>query len=392
MPNNNRKNSGGCLAVVLILLVLIGLVVWGTLSISEAFEVRNLKLDMKEAKEKAFEEYYDAGGKTSIEETESGREYLRLREELIERGEIDPESEMLVYPAINKPDNDMLSGWNDSAPEQNDMPVHEPEADDSAEKDGLSSLLDHLIGKEGASDNRQENSGHTSAGNSGSSGSASKPEKEQEEDNDRVDTSGLTAEQLETMEHIEEWLAGYYSDTEFYTCSFRFKQLGMNDRYVYEIHRKSDLLEETFYVICLRSKVGSKWRVAGSVVRNVSSLPHTYDWDLDGTWTYRDSGNDYTLTVKDVHLDPATKNSELQEFNMTVSYQLTGDGEPLAIAENEQVTLRVYYDNVSNGDFNDWYLSGSQGGHSVWLHPMGGESTISGSGIGFNVNGYWLSR
>ena len=385
MTNNNGKKAGGCLVVLLVLAVVIGLTVWGTLTISDAFKVRNLKLDMKEAKEKAFDEYRDSGMSIPIEETESGREYLRLRDELIKRGEINADAERLTFDKISVSSKAPYADV--EAPSvQTDIQKVEPE-ENTADENAISSLMDNLLKDDDSDDDRN--------GNKGSSADvkpADTPKPEKDKNPDRGDTGNLTAEQLETMKYIEEWLAGYYSDTKFYTCSFRFKQLGMNDRYIYEIHRTSDLLDETFYISCLRSKVGSKWGVDGKVVRDVSSLPHTYDWNLEGTWTYRDGGNDYTLTVKDVRLDPATKNSELQEFNMTISYQLTGDGKSLASAENQQVSICVYTDNVSRNDFNNWYVTGEQGRHSVWLYPMGGESTKDGSGIGFRVNGYWLTR
>ena len=392
MTNNNGKKGGGCLGMTLFLLILIGLTVWGTLSISNAFEVRNLKLDMREAEEKAREEYIDSGYRTPIEETESGREYLRLRKELIERGEIRPEEETLKFAQISggnsAPSIDYEAPSVDygTTPEQNT--AQETGSADASDDQSFASLMDKIWGD-------RDNSDEQTASDEAKPVQTPKPEKEQpkkDKETDQGNTDGLTAEQLETMKHIEAWLAEYYSDTEFYTCSFRFKQLGMNDRYIYEIHRTSDLLDETFYISCLRSKVGSKWGVDGKVVRNVSSLPHTYDWNLDGTWTYRDSGNDYTLTVRDVRMDPATENSELQEFFLTVSYQLTGDGEPLAHVENQQVSICVYTDNVSRNDFNNWYIIGDEGGHSVWLYPMGGESTKDGRGIGFRVNGYWLTR
>ena len=397
MQHSSNK-GGGCLmaAVVLIILIVVAalvvgaIAVWGGISIGDAMQVRDLKLDMKEAREEAFDEYLYNG--TALQDSESGREYLRLRNELIERGEMkeSDDASFLEMTGTTVDRAPVPSVDLENKPSQNDTLVleNDDQSTEDEEPDDKS-FLENLFGKD---DDAEEESGSASTGSHAQPGNAPAQKPEKDKNADKGDAGKLTDEQRETMMHIEAWLAETYSDTEFYTCDFRFRQLGMDDRYIYEIHRTSDLLDETFYISCLRSKVGSKWGVAGDVVRNVSSLPHTYDWNLDGTWTYRDGKNDYTLTVKDVRLDPATENSELQEFYMTISYQLTGDGEPLASTENRQVSIRVYTDNVSRNDFNDWYISGDQGGHSVWLYPMGGESTKSGPGIGFKVNGYWLTR
>ena len=91
MQHSSNK-IGGCLmaAVVLIVLivvaalVVVAIAVWGGISIGDAVQVRDLKLDMKEAREEAFDEYLYNG--TALQDSESGREYLRLHNELIERG------------------------------------------------------------------------------------------------------------------------------------------------------------------------------------------------------------------------------------------------------------------------------------------------------------------
>ena len=151
MTNNNGKKGGGCLGMTLFLLILIGLTVWGTLSISNAFEVRNLKLDMREAEEKAREEYIDSGYRTPIEETESGREYLRLRKELIERGEIDPDEETLIFGASTgsnfapSVDYEAPSVDFEAPTVQDPVPETKPETDASDDQ-SVSSLLENLLG------------------------------------------------------------------------------------------------------------------------------------------------------------------------------------------------------------------------------------------------------
>jgi len=404
MQRSSNK-GGGCLiaAVVLIILivvaalVVVAIAVWGGISIGDAMQVRDLKLDMKEAREEAFDEYLDNG--TALQDSESGREYLRLRNELIERGEM-KESEDASFlemtgttvdrAAVPSVDLENKPSQNDTLVlENNDQSTEDEEPDDK-------SFLGNLFGKD---NDAQEESGSASTGSHAQPDNTPAQKPEKDKNADKGDTSKLTDEQLEEMKDIEAWLAEHYADTPYCTCDYYYKQLGSdgyNYIYVYGVHRTSEYLDETFYIKCKRTRIGSKWVVEGSAILGGNyDLPHTYDWNIEGTWVYQDDEHDYTLTIKDLKMDPDTANSQLPEFTMTLSCELEGEGKDAVTANNIPARLKMETNNISWNDFRGWDLSSELNApdmpyYFIGLYPTGGDR--SGSGFGFVLDGCWLTK
>lgn len=254
----------------------------------------------------------------------------------------------------------------------------------------LPTITDQTTDSEGTSD-QTTNTGNTASNNTTNTGNTA---------SNNTTTTAPSSEGRAAADACMEQEYGKWN----YTFQSANESNATQKSYTYKVTKSSNILTEVFDVVVNYETSYRRAHITqGSITEMYDPRSPTWDdlttrtWNLTGTWVYRDSQRDFTVTISNVSGDTVTMQYNLSGYKIdtTPAGKLVNDnGKTLSSNGSVQVQIQPYL----GTDDNQWSISHGANldgnGFVMWLNPFGSTQTTGGDGSGsiLSLDGCQLTR